>query len=81
MQALIDFDGWRKWKDFDADKAFKEKKVKRLSRASAEGTAVAPRSPRPTATAEVVAAPPATATAASNNGEGALMTTTTEKAT
>lgn len=44
MQALIDFDGWRKWKNFDADKAVKEKKAKRLSRASAEGPP--PRSPR-----------------------------------
>jgi len=44
MQALIDFDGWRKWKNFDADKAVKEKKAKRLSRASAEGP---PRSLRP----------------------------------
>ncbi|KAI4727914.1 hypothetical protein E4T49_04301 [Aureobasidium sp. EXF-10728] len=53
MQALIDFDGWRKWKDFDADKAAKEKKAKRLSRASAEGP---PRSPRPgAATAEAPA--------------------------
>ncbi|KAG9826169.1 hypothetical protein KCU63_g16026, partial [Aureobasidium melanogenum] len=53
MQALIDFDGWRKWKDFDADKAAKEKKAKRVSRASAEG---APRSPRPpTTTAEAPA--------------------------
>ncbi|KAG9690308.1 CheY-like protein, partial [Aureobasidium melanogenum] len=53
MQALIDFDGWRKWKDFDADKAAKEKKAKRVSRASAEG---APKSPRPpTTTAEAPA--------------------------
>lgn len=57
MQALIDFDGWRKWKDFDADKAAKEKKAKRLSRASVEGP---PRSPRPGA---------ATETSAQNNGE------------
>ncbi|THZ79719.1 hypothetical protein D6C84_07761 [Aureobasidium pullulans] len=57
MQALIDFDGWRKWKDFDADKAAKEKKAKRLSRASAEGP---PRSPRPGA---------ATEASAQNNGE------------
>jgi osomolarity two-component system response regulator SSK1 len=48
MQALIDFDGWRKWKNFDADKAVKEKKAKRLSRASAEGP---PRSPRPSTSA------------------------------
>lgn len=32
MQALIDFDGWRKWKDFTS-----EKKAKRASRASLEG--------------------------------------------
>jgi osomolarity two-component system response regulator SSK1 len=61
MQALIDFDGWRKWKNFDADKAVKEKKAKRLSRASAEGPP--PRSPRPSAsTAE---------TSAQTNGDAA----------
>lgn len=54
MQALIDFDGWRKWKDFagankDAVKALpasttdtaakaKERKAKRASRASLEGS-------------------------------------------
>lgn len=66
MQALIDFDGWRKWKNFDGDKAAKEKKAKRISRASAEG---APRSPRPG-----TAADPAPA---QNNGEDASTTETT----
>lgn len=47
MQALIDFDGWRKWKDFapaggapaDAALKLKEKKIKRTSRVSMEGNA------------------------------------------
>lgn len=50
MQALIDFDGWRKWKDFASSNApkllpasaadiaarAKERKAKRASRASLE---------------------------------------------
>ncbi|KAI5258039.1 hypothetical protein E4T42_00800 [Aureobasidium subglaciale] len=71
MQALIDFDGWRKWKDFDADKVAKEKKAKRLSRASADGPP--PKSPRPgvstTAAASAVAA--VTGNGQQGNGEGA----------
>lgn len=34
MQALIDFDGWRKWKDFTSEK---EKKARKTTRNSLEG--------------------------------------------
>lgn len=74
MQALIDFDGWRKWKDFaganrdSATKALpastadsaakaKERKPKRVSRASIDG----PGATRPVVTAD-------TATSAVQNG-------------
>ena len=54
MQALIDFDGWRKWKDFASDpavskpaeKPLKEKKTKRISRASVDGMPPPPPPPR-----------------------------------
>lgn len=68
MQALIDFDGWRKWKDFagstkdTAAKALpanstdaakaKEKKAKRTSRASMDNQAV----PRPLQDSDAAAA-------------------------
>jgi osomolarity two-component system response regulator SSK1 len=45
MQALIDFDGWRKWKDFsqqnngDADEATDKKKKKKRGRISAAPSA------------------------------------------
>lgn len=57
MQALIDFDGWRQWKDFAssskdtatkalpasaADPKAKDKKIKRTSRASLETNAKPP---------------------------------------
>lgn len=54
MQALIDFDGWRKWKDFaganreankttpatDSAAKLKERKAKRVSRASIDGPGI-----------------------------------------
>jgi osomolarity two-component system response regulator SSK1 len=48
MQALIDFDGWRKWKDFsqqtngDADEATDKKKKKKRGRISAAPSTAGP---------------------------------------
>jgi len=41
MQALIDFDGWRKWKDFSqSNKEDEAKKKKKGNRASLVGNAM-----------------------------------------